>query len=229
MIDNTGTALVAPKNPSSQQGWLGSGFTGFNSALLPSTSSTKASTSSPAVVTSKVAEKDFNDIQTKVNDINTGMTNQAALTKAQEDASAVLKKETEDAAKVSAQQAEEAKRKQQETDAKTAETAGALPQPTVQTELEKAKAEKEKADADFQAAAQEVQNTIKNISNGSIPLSGGQQAQVAGLQQEFQTLIDQQQQATKDYSMGATIQGYRSGAARYVNNWRVQTIGKIHT
>lgn len=81
--------------------------------------------------------------------------------------------------------------------------------------------------ADQQTAAQNFANTITNIQNGTIPLSAGEQAQVQGLQQSFQTLIDQQNQQNAGASGIAQTRGYQTGAAEYDPTFQAKTIGSI--
>ncbi len=66
-----------------------------------------------------------------------------------------------------------------------------------------------------------------DILNGVIPLTPGQQAQVAGLQQQFQTMIDQQNEQNKGATGVAQIRGYQTGAAEYSPDFQVKTIKAI--
>lgn len=84
-----------------------------------------------------------------------------------------------------------------------------------------------KAEADYQAQATQVQNTITNIQNGTTPLTAGEQAQVDGLKQQFQALIDQQGLANTGASGAGNIRGYQTGSAEYDPSFQVKTIGSI--
>lgn len=70
-------------------------------------------------------------------------------------------------------------------------------------------------DASVQASQQAAQNfsdTITNIQNGVIPLSVGDQAQVQGLQSQFQNLITQQTQNNNQAQGSAMTSAFRGGA-----------------
>lgn len=84
-------------------------------------------------------------------------------------------------------------------------------------------------DAEYQNEATNVENTIKGITNGTIPLNAGEQAQVSGLQQQYQTLIDQQKLANTSAQGLGNIRGYQTGAAEYDPTFQVKTIGTIVT
>lgn len=83
------------------------------------------------------------------------------------------------------------------------------------------------AQADYQAQAAQVQTTISNIQNGTTPLTTGEQAQVSGLQQQFQTLIDAQNLQNKGAVGLANTRGYQNGAAEYDPTFQVKTIGAV--
>lgn len=99
----------------------------------------------------------------------------------------------------------------------------------IQAELDKQKALKDKELSDYTTAAQGVSDTIKSIQNGTIPLNAGEQAQVAGLQQSFSQLIQQQQLENTSAQGLGNIRGYQKGAAEYDPNFQVKTIGSILT
>lgn len=80
---------------------------------------------------------------------------------------------------------------------------------------------------EYQLQASQVQNTIINIQNGSTPLNAGEQAQVAGLQQQFNALIEQQKLTNIGAEGTANIRGYQTGAAEYDPTFQVKTIGSI--
>jgi len=77
--------------------------------------------------------------------------------------------------------------------------------------------------------AKNVSNTIKKISSGAIKLSAGEQAQVDGLSQQYQALIDEQKQINQGAVGIANVRGYQTGAAEYDANFQVKTIGAIAT
>lgn len=83
------------------------------------------------------------------------------------------------------------------------------------------------AQAEYQTAAKQVQDTILNIQNGVTPLTAGENAQIQGLQQQFQQLIDQQTLQNTAASGTANIRGYQTGSAEYDPNFQVKTIGSI--
>lgn len=87
----------------------------------------------------------------------------------------------------------------------------------------------DETNAAFQAQAKQVHDTILGIQNGSVPLSAGEQAQVAGLQQQFGALIDQQKLINTGASGIANTRGYQTGAAEYDPTFQVKTIGAIVT
>lgn len=72
-------------------------------------------------------------------------------------------------------------------------------------------------------------NTAKAYSRGSIPLSAGQQAQIDGLKQQYQSLIDSQKQTNIGATGDANIRGYQTGAGEYDPMFQAKTIGSIFT
>lgn len=86
---------------------------------------------------------------------------------------------------------------------------------------------KAKAEAEYQATAKTVQDTISNIQNGVTPLTAGEEAQIAGLKQQFQTLIDAQTLVNTGATGTAQIRGAQKGAAEYDPTFQVKTIGSI--
>ncbi len=95
--------------------------------------------------------------------------------------------------------------------------------------LKDAQARIDRAEADFQETSSRVQKTITDIQNGSVPLSAGEQAQIAGLQQSFGALIEQQKLANKGAEGLGNIRGYQTGAAEYDPSFQAKTIGSIIT
>lgn len=83
------------------------------------------------------------------------------------------------------------------------------------------------AQDEYQATAKSVHDTILNIQNGSIPLNAGEQAQVTGLQQQFNALIQDQTVQNTGASGLANVRGYQTGAAEYDPSFQVKTIGSI--
>ncbi len=79
------------------------------------------------------------------------------------------------------------------------------------------------------AQAKNVSDTITQIQNGVIPLSAGDNAQVEGLKQQFQQLIDQQTLQNTGATGTAQMRGYQSGAAEYDPTFQVKTIGAVVT
>lgn len=70
-------------------------------------------------------------------------------------------------------------------------------------------------------------NQIQGIQNGTIPLTPGEQAQVDGLKQQFQQLIDAQTLTNTGATGTAQIRGYQTGAAQYDPTFQAKTIGAI--
>lgn len=83
------------------------------------------------------------------------------------------------------------------------------------------------AQAEYQTQAKSVQDTILNIQNGVTPLTAGENAQVSGLQQQFQQLIEQQKLVNTGATGLGNIRGYQTGAAEYDPTFQVKTIGSI--
>lgn len=87
----------------------------------------------------------------------------------------------------------------------------------------------EKAQANYQAQATQVQDTIKRIQNGAIPLSQDQQTQINGLSSQFEALIGQQQLSNTNSQGVANVRGYQTGSGEYDNGFQLKTIGAIVT
>ncbi len=90
-------------------------------------------------------------------------------------------------------------------------------------------AERAKADSDYQAKAAEVSKAILDIQNGVVPLNPGQQAQVNGLAQQWNQLIENTKLANISASGTASIRGYQKGSAEYDPNFSTSVIGSIVT
>lgn len=77
--------------------------------------------------------------------------------------------------------------------------------------------------------AETFSNAVTNIMNGTTPLTPGQQAQIDGLKQQYQQLIDTQNLVNTGASGTANIRGYQAGAAEYDPNFQAKTIGSVMT
>lgn len=98
-----------------------------------------------------------------------------------------------------------------------------------QADLKNQKAQLDKVQQDYQIQSDKVTQTINDIQMGVIPLNAGEQAQIAGLQQQFGALIQQQQLQNTQANGVANIRGYQTGAAEYDPSFQVKTIGSIVT
>lgn len=74
-----------------------------------------------------------------------------------------------------------------------------------------------------------VSQQILDIQNGVIPLSAGDQAQIAGLQKQFNDLIAQTTLQNTGATGLANVRGYQTGSAEYDPTFQVKTIGSIIT
>src|ERR1700741_1268695 len=63
--------------------------------------------------------------------------------------------------------------------------------PAPQTELQTEQATLDKANEEYYKKADEVSKTILKIQSGSVPFTSSEKAQIQGLQQQYQALIDQ--------------------------------------
>jgi len=179
----------------------------------------------PVVQTSGGATKDLANIKTNVTDINTNIQNQTAKLAADK-ALADAKAAQEAATKTAAEQ------KKEELRIKNAALTDTGTEPTKTPEqlaLDKANAAYEKATADYETEAENVRKTILRIQNGSVPLSAGEQAQIAGLEQGFQQLIDTQRLQNTAAGGLENIRGYQTGAAEYDPTFQNKVIGGIVT
>lgn len=84
-----------------------------------------------------------------------------------------------------------------------------------------------KAQNDLATAAKQFSDTITGIGNGTMPLSAGDQAQISGLQSQFDQLIQDQQLQNTGAEGTANIRGYQSGAAEYDPTFQAKTIGSV--
>ena len=79
----------------------------------------------------------------------------------------------------------------------------------------------------YKTEATNVQNTINGIINGTVPFNDGQIAQINGLKQQFQQMIDQQVLTNTNAYGVANVRGYQTGAAEYDPSFQVRTINSI--
>lgn len=89
-----------------------------------------------------------------------------------------------------------------------------------QQNLDKQNAQNEQAYLDFK-------KTADMYANGAMPLSAGQQAQIQGLTQQYQQLIDNQKKVNISAEGTANIRGYQKGSAEYDPNFQIKVIGNI--
>lgn len=68
---------------------------------------------------------------------------------------------------------------------------------------------------DFQSAqtSADLQKRIQQVINGTYPLSPTQQAQITGIQSQYQDLIEQQQTANANFTGGTTVESFINGTA----------------
>lgn len=88
-------------------------------------------------------------------------------------------------------------------------------QPQQDTTLDDYEKEIGGVNSSLDAAYNNYQQTIKNIQNGTIPLTAGEQSLLSNLQNSFARQKIAQEQANRAYTMGVTVQGFRSGTAQY--------------
>jgi hypothetical protein len=100
---------------------------------------------------------------------------------------------------------------------------------STQSAADRNRADLAKANADFETQAKLVTDTITNIQSGAIPLTPAEQAQVDGLKQQFQQLINEQTLQNKGSEGLGQIRGYQTGAGEYDPTFQVKTIGSIIT
>lgn len=81
--------------------------------------------------------------------------------------------------------------------------------------------------AEIDKTGTDAYNKIIGIQNGSVPLSEGQQAQIDGLKQQFQQMIEQQKSINVGAKGYANVTGYQTGAAEYDPVFQARTIGTI--
>jgi hypothetical protein len=86
-----------------------------------------------------------------------------------------------------------------------------------------------KSQEDYDAEAKKVSDLITNIQNGTVPLNAGQIAQIDGLKQQFNQLIEEQKLVNKGATGVAQIRGYQTGSGEYDPTFQAKTIGSIIT
>jgi hypothetical protein len=208
---------------------------------------------STSVVNSKSAKNDLSNIQTQTNQATTDMSTQAtnvANYTAQQTAEAKAKADADAKAKL---EADKLAIEQQNANTKSSALSGTpqigskeydiahglppgtssqagykAPLTTGQT-LDQAELDRQKYIDEYTTQAKQAQDTITQIQNGTVPLSPDQQAQIEGLRQNFQALIDKTVLQNKtDIGLG-NIRGYQKGSAEYDPTFQVKTIGSIIT
>lgn len=70
-------------------------------------------------------------------------------------------------------------------------------------------------------------NVAQAYANGSIPLTAPQQAQIEGLKQQYQQLVNNQKLINTNASGSAAIRGYQKGAAEYDPTFNNKVINEI--
>ena len=190
-------------------------------ALVPNAGSYK--TVSPAIITSKSATTDLNKIKQSVTEANTGMTAQAQRI-ADEKAKMDLEKSTAETARIAQEQKDKelALKESALTDGEDT-TDYTIPDKT-SDELKL-----EQAQEAYFKEAEIASNAIRNIQNGTVPLSAGEKAQLSGLEQAYKALIEEQKLTNISATGTANIRGYQTGAAEYDPSFQVKTIGTIVT
>lgn len=86
-----------------------------------------------------------------------------------------------------------------------------------------------KSQEEYDAEAKKVSDLITNIQNGTVPLNAGQIAQIDGLKQQFNQLIEEQKLVNKGATGTAQIRGYQTGSGEYDPTFQAKTIGGIIT
>ena len=177
---------------------------------------------SPSIITSKAATTDLNNIKNNVSEINTGI-----QTQAQKNAQIKLDAETKATADAAAKTLTDQKNKELQIKADALKETGDT---TIGTEGVKKSAYELKlaqTEEDYFTQAENVSKTITNIQNGTVPLSAGEQAQIDGLKQQFQGLIEDQKLTNINSEGVANIRGFQTGSAEYDPTFQVKTIGSI--
>ncbi len=96
-----------------------------------------------------------------------------------------------------------------------------------QARLDQAKASQDLIQAENDRRLADTEKQIEGYTNGSIPLTTGEQAQVDALKLSWQQLIQQQGLVNTGASGMANIAGFRGGAAEYDANFQNNVVGNI--
>lgn len=96
-----------------------------------------------------------------------------------------------------------------------------------QANIEQNNATISKNNSDLDAAHTTFVNTVAGLTNGTIPLNPGQQAQVDSLKQQYDQMIQQQQLTNTGAAGAANVRGYQTGAAEYDPMFQAKTINGI--
>lgn len=102
-------------------------------------------------------------------------------------------------------------------------------QSPLQNDLNDEEAQRKSNANELMVQSKKFQDTITNIMNGAVPLNDGQVAQINGLKQSYQALINTQTQVNTGATGLANIRGYQTGAAEYDPTFQAKTIGAIVT
>lgn len=100
---------------------------------------------------------------------------------------------------------------------------------TNQSKIDSTQTDLQTKNDEYDAAAKQVHDTITSINNGSIPFTSSEQAQIDGLKQQFQGLIDKTKLDNITAEGSAITRGYQTGAAEYDPTFNIRTIGSIIT
>lgn len=106
-------------------------------------------------------------------------------------------------------------------------TAPTPPKSTAQQNLEAATEDYKRINQEYDNSFQTFKSAADAYANGATPLSSGQMAQVQGLQQQFQQLIENQKLNNIGTEGIANIRGYQKGAAEYDPTFQTKIIGSI--
>lgn len=179
-------------------------------------------TVTPTVISSGPATDHLNDIKTQHADIVTGLNNHAAAVTASKTAADEATRLAKESADKNALEQAKINSKNKLIDVATDKVPG-------QDELDTNKQTLADTSDDYYVKAKSVTDTIDSIRSGAIPLNEGEQAQVDGLKQQFQSLIDAQGLQNKSAASSANTRGYQKGSAEYDPTFQIDTIGKIVT
>ncbi len=114
-----------------------------------------------------------------------------------------------------------------DTSGQTNQTQTPAPVDQNQTDLNTATTARQTAIDKENADNAKTSQQILDIKSGAIPLSASEQAQVDGMKNEFDNLINEQKQVNGQAYGTAQVGGYRTGAAEYDPTFQARTIGSI--